>query len=112
MTDHDDLQYEHTYIPPSKTGAVTTDTILRDFARKLTELDERSVRLNGGALSLQDPRDLAAHIRGLADNLEHLATWGEGGDETATAIGAQCIAFLLARARVETLDVSSGGEAA
>jgi hypothetical protein len=44
---------------------VTVDDILEAFARKLTELDRRSVRLGGQALSLQDPRDIANHIHGL-----------------------------------------------
>lgn len=90
----------------------TVRTILDAFARKLTELDARSVRLGGQALSLGDPRDIAGQIHTLARTLEHFASWGEDGTLTAEALGAQVVAFLLARARVDELRVDAGGEAA
>lgn len=88
------------------------DEILHAFAAKLTELDRRNVRLVGQALSLQDPRDIADHIHGLAYNLRVLhADGGVGGTSNAEAIGAQCIAYLLACARVDELDVTAGDTA-
>jgi hypothetical protein len=82
--------------------------ILQDFARKLTELNDRQVRLTGGALSLEDPRDIAGQILCLAESLGHLVHWDEGGTQTVDAIAAQCIAFRLARARVDELDPTLG----
>jgi hypothetical protein len=90
---------------------VTVDEILGAFARKLTELDRRSVRLGGQALSLQDPRDIANHIHGLTYGMQRFLSWDEGaGEATVEAIGAQCIAYLLARARVDELDVTAGDQ--
>ena len=77
-------------------------------ARKLTDLDARSVLLTGQALSLGDPRDIAGHIM----NLASLVVINGATDDLVDAIGAQAIALRLALARVETLDVTSGNEAA
>jgi hypothetical protein len=92
---------------------VTVSSILDRFARKLTELNDRNMRLAGQELAQEDPRDIAAQIFALAHNMEVFASWGEGGGGPfAEAIGAQAIAFLLARARVDDSRVDLGGEAA
>jgi hypothetical protein len=94
-------------------AAVTRDTILMDFAQTLTELDEKQVRLVGAALSLQDPRDIANQVEQLARMLTGVLRFGDGStaDGLANAIGAQVVAFRLARARAGELDITAGDAA-
>jgi hypothetical protein len=90
---------------------VTVSTILDAFAAKLTELNDRSVRLGGQALALQDPRDIALAVANLAGML---LTWTEHDldvDATVDALGAQLVAYRLARARVDELRVDMGDAA-
>jgi hypothetical protein len=87
-------------------------TILDAFAAKLTELNDRSVRLGGQALALQDPRDIALAVTFLAGML---LTWTEHDldvDATVDALGANLVAYRLARARVDELRVDAGGDTA
>ncbi len=87
---------------------VTRQGITDDFSRKLTHLDDAEVSMMGHAVSLNDPRDIAMTILGLAGQLV-----AAGPSEiVANAIGAQCIAYRLARARVEMLDITAGDDVA
>jgi hypothetical protein len=86
-------------------------SILDAFAAKLTELNDRSVRLGGQALALQDPRDIALTVGNLAGML---LTWTEHDlnvDATVDALGAQLVAYRLARARVDELRIDTGDAA-
>jgi hypothetical protein len=75
----------------------------------LVQAEHEYVNGYGQALSLQDPRDIANHIHGLTYGMQRFLSWDEGaGEATVEAIGAQCIAYLLARARVDELDVAAG----
>lgn len=89
---------------------MTVQAVLERVARKLTELDDRSVRLGGSALSLQDPRDLAHELHRRAKTMPALVESGMPAEGMAEAVGALAVAYLLARARVDELDVSAGSD--
>jgi hypothetical protein len=87
---------------------LTVGAVMDGFARKLTALNDRHVRMNLPVLPLQDPRDIVGHIDRLAGHLKFSAH--DLDPETVDALGAQCIALRLALARVEDGDPHSGGE--
>lgn len=95
------------YRPPGLPLPITRDTILNDFAGKLTVLDDRNVRLNGLAVSLQDPRDIVSTLYGLAQFMLQVGPSVEFADQ----VGAQALALRVALARVEELDITSGDAA-
>lgn len=101
--------------PANLPDAVTSHTVLAAFAAKLTELDDRNVRLGGRALSLEDPRVIAGQLARQADLLRVSTilrpTDGTDPIALAYAVGAQVVALCLSIARADEMRVDSGDAA-
>jgi hypothetical protein len=87
------------------------DDALVRIARKLRDLDDLQVRNDLPALALQDPRDIAALMAHQAQVVADFAARGWSCESVTEACAAQCVALLMALARVQELDVAAGGEA-
>lgn len=96
--------------PPGLPLPVTIDTILTDFARTLVQLNDAQLLMGLDVLSFQDPRDVLNHLAMLTVNARTLGA-GAVVDELVNAIGAQCVAYRLSRARVEDGQLFTGDEA-
>lgn len=91
---------------------LTVHEIAVSQSARLTELNDRSVRLGGGAVSLQDPRDIAGQIVFMASVLHQSVVSGGSAPALADDLGAQLLALRLSMARSEHDDPHTGGDAA
>jgi hypothetical protein len=96
---------------PRQSISPLDDALVR-VASKLTTLNDMQVRNGLPALALQDPRDIAALMAHQAQVVADFAARGWSCESVAEACAAQCVALLLALARVQELDVAAGDEAA
>lgn len=97
---------------PRRHHGLTVSQIQTAQASKLTELNDRNVRLGGGALSLGDPRVIAGQVERLAGTVRTSVLLGsDGAHELADALAAQVIALRLALARREAMDFTTGDAA-
>jgi hypothetical protein len=91
---------------------VTTQQITTAFEQELTRLNDRNVRLGGGALSLEDPRVIATQIAGFARIVQVSSVLRLSDDtdplQRGIELGAQVLAFCLAVAREDELRVDLG----
>lgn len=95
-----------TYI---RQGGLQVSEVLPAFARALTKLNDRHARMNLPVLALMDPCDVVNEIDLLVSRLKFSSARPLSA-ETVDALGAQCIALRLSLARVEALDITSGGD--
>jgi hypothetical protein len=93
-------------------GISPLDDALVRVASKLTTLNDIQVRNGLPALALQDPRDIAALMAHQAQVVADFAARGWSCESVTEACAAQCVALLMALARVQELDVAAGDEAA
>jgi hypothetical protein len=96
---------------PRQSISPLDDALVR-VASKLTTLNDMQVRNGLPALALQDPRDIAALMAHQAQVVADFAARGWSCESVTEACAAQCVALLMALARVQELDVAAGDEAA
>jgi hypothetical protein len=104
--------YPRDVYPLRPRHGLTVGEISRAQGERLTELNDRSVRLGGGAISLMDPRDIAGQVVFLASVLQQSVVSGGSSSTLADDLGAQVLALRLAMARSEHDRIDTGGEAA
>lgn len=95
---------------------VTIGSTLQAFSAKLTDLNDRQLRMGLPIVAEQDPRHIAGQIQGMSDLLRvsTILRPQDGSDPTDLlhAVGAQLLALRLALHREDQLRVDTGDEAA
>src|SRR5689334_11371248 len=104
--------YTRDVYPNRRHDGLTVTQIQAAQAAKLTELNDRNVRLGGLALALGDPRVIAGQVERLAQTVRAgVLLEGDTVHELADALAAQVIALRLSLARVEALRIDTGDAA-
>lgn len=100
------------YRPAGLPLPVTPHGIALQALERLAEINRDKAALGETQVHAMDPRDLAAKVRVLSETLQwSVQLDGRLSSDRAVEVIAWLVGLVLARARVEELDVSSGDAA-